>query len=138
MRVAIRVRPGASRTRVGGAYGERLVVAVGARAVDGAATEAALDAVAKAFGVRRRAVTLVAGATSRDKVVQIELADDAAAAEAQARLAGLLAVGRGMATAICGARSRTTWPCPTGSSRSRSPTAALASTAGSRSGRRTS
>jgi len=93
MRVAIRVRPGASRTRVGGAYGERLVVAVGARAVDGAATEAALDAVAKAFGVRRRAVTLVAGATSRDKVVQIELADDAAAAEAQARLAGLLAVG---------------------------------------------
>jgi len=93
MRVAIRVRPGASRTRVGGAYGERLVVAVGARAVDGAATEAALDAVAKAFGVRRRAVTLVAGATSRDKVVQIELADDAAAAEAQTRLAGLLAVG---------------------------------------------
>ena len=93
MRVAIRVRPGASRTRVGGAYGERLVVAVGARAVDGAATEAALGAVAKAFGVRRRAVTLVAGATSRDKVVQIELADDAAAAEAQARLAGLLAVG---------------------------------------------
>jgi len=93
MRVAIRVRPGASRTRVGGAYGERLVVAVGARAVDGAATEAALDAVAKAFGVRRRAVTLVVGATSRDKVVQIELADDAAAAEAQARLAGLLAVG---------------------------------------------
>jgi len=93
MRVAIRVRPGASRTRVGGAYGERLVVAVGARAVDGAATEAALDAVAKAFGVRRRAVTLVAGATSRDKVVQIELADDAAAVEAQARLVGLLAVG---------------------------------------------
>ena len=93
MRVAIRVRPGASRTRVGGAYGERLVVVVGARAVDGAATEAALDAVAKAFGVRRRAVTLVAGATSRDKVVQIELADDAAAAEAQTRLAGLLAVG---------------------------------------------
>ena len=93
MRVAIRVRPGASRTRVGGAYGERLVVAVGARAVDGAATEAALDAVAKAFGVRRWAVTLVAGATSRDKVVQIELADDAAAVEAQARLVGLLAVG---------------------------------------------
>jgi len=50
MRVAIRVRPGASRTRVGGAYGERLVVAVGARAVDGAATEAALDAVAEACG----------------------------------------------------------------------------------------
>ncbi|NCT89579.1 DUF167 domain-containing protein [Cellulomonas sp. APG4] len=79
MRVAIRVRPGASRTAVGGAYGERLVVAVAARAVDGAATEAALRAVADAFGVRRRHVELVAGATSRDKVVEVDLPDDVAA-----------------------------------------------------------
>lgn len=80
VRVPIRVKPGASRTRVGGAHGERLVVAVGARAVDGAATEAALAAVADAFGVRRRAVTLVAGATSRDKLVEVDAADDAVAA----------------------------------------------------------
>lgn len=80
MRVAIRVRPGASRTAVGGAYGERLVVAVAARAVDGAATEAALRAVADAFGVRRRHVALVAGAMSRDKVVEVDLPDDEAAA----------------------------------------------------------
>lgn len=73
MRFEIRVRPGASRTRVGGSHGGRLVVAVSARAVDGAATEAALAAVAEAFGVRRRAVTLVRGATSRDKVVEINL-----------------------------------------------------------------
>lgn len=71
MRVEIRVRPGASRTRVGGSHDGRLVVAVSARAVDGAATEAALAAVAEAFGVRRRAVTLVRGVTSRDKVVEI-------------------------------------------------------------------
>lgn len=68
----MRVRPGASRTRVGGAHGDRLVVAVTARAVDGAATEAALAAVAEAFGVRRRQVALVAGATSRDKVVAVD------------------------------------------------------------------
>lgn len=73
-RVAIRVRPGASRTAVGGAYGERLVVAVGSRAVDGAATEAALAAVADAFGLRRRQVELVTGATSRDKVVELWVA----------------------------------------------------------------
>ncbi len=73
VRVAIRVRPGASRTRVGGAYGDRLVVAVSARAVDGAATEAALVAVAEAFGLRRRQVALLTGATSRDKVVVLEL-----------------------------------------------------------------
>ena len=72
VQLAIRVKPGASRTRVGGSHGDRLVVSVTARAVDGAATKAALEAVAGAFGVRRRQVTLVTGATSRDKVVRIE------------------------------------------------------------------
>ena len=75
LRVAIRVRPGASRTRVGGAYGDSLVVAVSARAVDGAATDAALAAVAKALGLRRREVVLVTGTTSRDKVVEITTAE---------------------------------------------------------------
>lgn len=71
MRVAIHVRPGASRTRVGGSHGDRLVVSVTARAVDGAATEAALRAVADALGLRPRQVWLVTGATSRDKVVEV-------------------------------------------------------------------
>jgi len=86
VRVAIRVKPGASRTQVGGAYGDALVVAVSARAVDGAATEAALAAVADAFGVRRRHVDLVTGATSRDKVVEL---DDTALDDGPARLAEL-------------------------------------------------
>lgn len=72
MRLAIRVKPGSARTSVGGKHGDSLVVAVTARAVDGKATEAALRAVADAFDVRRRAVTLVTGATSRDKVIDIE------------------------------------------------------------------
>lgn len=73
----MRVRPGASRTVVGGCYDGALVVKVGSRAVDGQATEAALRALAKAFGVRRRDVTLVNGATSRTKVVDVEDADRA-------------------------------------------------------------
>jgi uncharacterized protein len=79
VRIAIRVKPGASRTRVGGtypggAYGERgaLIVAVQERAVDGKATEAALRALAEALGVPRRAVVLVAGVASRDKLVAVE------------------------------------------------------------------
>lgn len=72
MRLAIRVRPGASRAGVGGRYGDAaVVVKVNERAVDGKATEAALRAVAEAFGVRRADVRLVSGATSRDKVVEI-------------------------------------------------------------------
>jgi uncharacterized protein len=90
VRVAIRVRPGASRTRVGGAYGDRLVVAVGARAVDGAATDAAMAAIADAFGVRPRRVSLVTGSTSRDKVVEIDVHDDDVARVTE-RLAVLLA-----------------------------------------------
>jgi uncharacterized protein len=72
VRLAIRVKPGGSRTEVGGTHGEALVVKVPARAVEGKATEAALRAVAEALGVRRRDVTLVSGRTSRDKVVQVD------------------------------------------------------------------
>ena len=73
-RLAVRVRPGASRTRVGRVRGDRLVVAVSARAVDGAATEAVLVAVADALGLRPRQVRLLTGRRSRDKVLEIELA----------------------------------------------------------------
>lgn len=77
LRVTVRVRPGASRTRVGGSYGEPaagvLAVSVTARAVDGAATAAVLAAVAEAFGVREREVRLVAGATHRTKVLEVDL-----------------------------------------------------------------
>lgn len=74
--MTVRVRPGASRTAVGGNHDGALVVRVAARAVDGKATEAALAAVAAAFGVRRRDVTLVSGTTSRTKVLDVE-GDDA-------------------------------------------------------------
>ena len=77
VRITVRVRPGSSRPGVGGEHDGALVVRVSARAVDGQATAAALDAVATAFGVRRRAVTLVAGATSRTKVVEVAGADPA-------------------------------------------------------------
>ena len=94
IRIAVRVRPGASRTAVGGAYGAeepaRLVVAVGARAVEGAATEAARRALADALGVPARRVRLVVGATSRDKVYAVEAADPGDRANLEARVAELL------------------------------------------------
>jgi uncharacterized protein YggU (UPF0235/DUF167 family) len=75
MRITIRVRPGSARPGVGGEHGGALVVRVSARAVDGKATEAALAAVAAAFGVRRHAVSLVSGASSRAKTVDVDGAD---------------------------------------------------------------
>ncbi|MET8153452.1 DUF167 domain-containing protein [Actinoplanes sp. NPDC049668] len=73
--VAVRVRPGAGRTRVGGRYdgphGPALIVAVGAPAVDGRATEAVRRALAGALGLRPGDVELKIGATSRDKVFTV-------------------------------------------------------------------
>lgn len=77
MRITIRVRPGSARQSVGGSHDGALVVRVSAPAVDGRATAAALAAIAAAFGVRARAVHLVAGATSRTKVVEVDGADPA-------------------------------------------------------------
>lgn len=88
--VAIRVKPGARRPRVGGRHqgphGPALIVAVSAPAVDGRATEAALRALAAALGLRRADVDLRVGETSRDKLVTISAPPDAWSA----RLAELL------------------------------------------------
>ena len=83
---AIRVQPASSRTSIGGRRGDALVVRVTQPAVGGRATEAALTAVAQALGVRRQAVRLLRGATSRDKVVAVDHPD-----RDTARLAAVIA-----------------------------------------------
>ena len=71
VRLSIHVRPGASRTAVGGDHDGALVVRVVEPAERGRATDAALCALAAALGIPRRAVTLERGATNRNKVVDI-------------------------------------------------------------------
>ena len=80
----MQAKPGASRPKVGGQYGDGsdghapiLIVSVAARAVDGAATEAVLKAVAKAFDLRRADVGLVSGLTSRTKVLELRGEEEA-------------------------------------------------------------
>ena len=73
MRITVRVRPGASRTRVGGAYDGQLVVAVNAPPVDGAANEAVVKAVAAALGLRPARIRVVSGHTARTKVLELDV-----------------------------------------------------------------
>ncbi|GAA3775719.1 hypothetical protein GCM10022225_74580 [Plantactinospora mayteni] len=84
--VAVRVKPGASRARVGGRfdgpYGPALVIAVHPPAADGRATEAARRALAEALRLRPAAVSLRTGAASRDKLFLVDGADS----EVDARL----------------------------------------------------
>ena len=67
--IEIRVRPNASRNKVGGSAGDppRLVVAVQAPAVDGKANAAVIKELAAAFGLRARDFTILHGELSRDK-----------------------------------------------------------------------
>ncbi|WBB94966.1 MULTISPECIES: DUF167 domain-containing protein [unclassified Solwaraspora] len=89
--VAVRVKPGASRARIGGCHpgsqGPALVVAVTAPAVDGRATEAARHALAAALEVPTRRITLRAGAASRDKLFKVDTvtADEAEVLDARLR-----------------------------------------------------
>jgi uncharacterized protein len=90
VRLSVRVRPGARRDAVGGSWagprGPALVVAVPARAIEGAANTAVVAALAAAFGLRRGDVEIVTGARSRDKVVALR----GDRAEMDARLAELM------------------------------------------------
>ena len=67
--IEIRVRPHASRNKVGGTVGDppRLVVAVQAPAVDGKANQAVIKELADAFHIRARDFTIVFGELGRDK-----------------------------------------------------------------------
>lgn len=69
---AVRVQPGARREGVVGQYGDAVKIAISAPAVDGKANEALVRCVAALAGVPRASVAIVAGATSRTKVLRIE------------------------------------------------------------------
>ena len=70
--VPVRAQPGASRDRIAGEYQGSPKVTVTRAPERGRANEAVAAVLAKALGVRKAAVTLTSGATSRDKVFRVE------------------------------------------------------------------
>ncbi len=76
IRLRVRLTPRGGRDRIGGfgpdAAGERVLrVRVAAAPVDGAANAALVRLLSKALGVPKYGVTIVSGATSRDKTVAV-------------------------------------------------------------------
>lgn len=66
-KVAVRVVPRASRTKIDGVLDGALKIRLAAPPVDGAANAAARDFLAEAAGVRRSEVVLLSGEKSRNK-----------------------------------------------------------------------
>ena len=72
VRFAVRLTPRAAADRIDGVVDGVLRARVGAPAVEGAANTALIRLVADTLGVARRDVRIVAGATSRQKLVVVD------------------------------------------------------------------
>jgi uncharacterized protein YggU (UPF0235/DUF167 family) len=70
-RLKIRVMPRAPRSRLDGVRDGRLVVRVTAAPVDRAANDAAIDLLARTLGLPSSTLRITAGATDRNKTVEI-------------------------------------------------------------------
>ena len=75
VRFAVRLTPRAAVDRVDGVIDGVLRARVGAPAVEGAANNALIRLIAEELGVPRSDVRIVAGATSRQKLVVVDGAD---------------------------------------------------------------
>lgn len=83
--ISLKVQPRARRTEWAGTLGDELKLKVTAPPVDSAANEAVLEFLATQFGLPRRAVSLIRGATSQHKVIRL---DGISLADAAARIRG--------------------------------------------------
>jgi uncharacterized protein (TIGR00251 family) len=72
LRIAVYIQPRAKRTEIAGRHGTDLKIRVAAPPIAQAANEALLAFIARRLGVRQRDVRLIAGATHRRKVLEID------------------------------------------------------------------
>lgn len=74
--VRVRAKPRASKSRVLEERDGELEIAIAAPPVDGEANAELIVTLAKALGLRKSAVTLASGSTSRHKALHVELAPE--------------------------------------------------------------
>jgi hypothetical protein len=77
-RLAVWVQPGAAVTEPAGFYQECLKVRLAAPPVDGKANKELTSYLAKALGLKKRQVSLVAGHASRKKLVEVDTEEEPA------------------------------------------------------------
>ena len=78
LRLRIHLQPRAARNGIVGQRGDAIRVQVHAPPIEGAANAALVDLLAATLAVPRRAVRILRGTTSREKLVEIESPDIAA------------------------------------------------------------
>ena len=72
VRIEIHVQPGASRSEVAGLHGARIKVRIKSPPIEGRANAAVIAWMAEQLGVPRRAVHLIRGDKSREKMIEVE------------------------------------------------------------------
>jgi uncharacterized protein len=72
VRFAVRVQPRASNNQIAGVHGDALKVRLTAPPVEGAANAELVAFLANVFVVKRQSVRILAGESSRSKIVEID------------------------------------------------------------------
>ena len=87
MILTVRVIPRSPKSKIDGRRGDALLVRLAAPPVDGAANEALIDLLSRELHLPKRQISIVAGAASRDKRVELGGVSDA---DLGARLSDIL------------------------------------------------
>lgn len=71
MKISLRVKANARKNEVKQLGGNKYLVSVTAPPVEGKANEKVIEVLSKYFGKPKRAITIVRGTTSKEKIVEI-------------------------------------------------------------------
>jgi len=69
--ISVHAQPGAKMSTIAGPHGDALKIRIAAPPVEGKANEALTAFIAKSLGLPRRAVSIVKGESSRDKLLLV-------------------------------------------------------------------
>lgn len=106
VRLTLHVRPGAAQSAITGPHGDAIGVRVAAAPVDGNANRELIGYLAGCLGVRPRAIALVAGLSSRRKVIEVAGVDVTTAAQLLQPVGSLSTARRASTDKSCRSRRR--------------------------------